>query len=402
MSISKFTIIMCAFLYSGPYLYRFYHYYGYVETQVAIIYVCGIISSAIFFPAKDFIADKLGHRKTAIFFCILYSISCSMTLINNYGVLLIGRCLAGLTNTILFSTVETWYAHEHLDNYDFPEEWLPITFSHVAFGSSLAAVVAGVLADVFARWVSLGPVAPFVLAVPVFLCSAVMIAFVWSENFGTTTPVSYSRLSKSCSEGLKTIAQNIDLFLIGTIQSVFESVLFVFVFIWTPALDVFHDIPLGIAFASFMVCFMLGNIVCDYLIARVGFTMTRLLVVISASSSAVFFVAAYFAQYKMANMYRLKMLICLQLVELICGFYFPIMRVLRQKVLPEEHRLSITNWFRVPLTVISSLALLFLHDASGGVPEIFVFCAIMMLLAFLCSLRFAKIDTQNSESQQTL
>ena len=395
--------VFCFSPFAGPYLYRFYHYYGYVETQVAIIYVCGIISSAVFFPAKDFIADKLGRQKTAIVFCILYSLSCILTLFHNYGVLLIGRCIAGLTNTILFSTVEAWYAHEHLDNYDFPKEWLPITFSHVAFGSSLAAVVAGVLADVVARWINFGPVAPFILAVPVFLTSAAVIGLVWNENFGSkTTSVSYERLSKSCSEGLKTIGQNIDVFLIGTIQSVFECVLFVFVFIWTPALDVFHDIPLGIAFASFMVCFMLGGIVCDYLITKVGFTMTRLLVLISASSSAVFFVAAYFAQYKTDKFYRLKMLICLQLIELICGFYFPIMRVLRERVLPEEHRLSVTNWFRVPLTVVSSLALLFLHDASGGVPEIFVFCAVMMLLAVFCSFRFAKIGTENSESQQTL
>lgn len=395
-------VISCFFLPPiGPYLYRLYHYYSFNESQVAVIYVCGIVSSAIFFPLKDTIAAKLGRKKTAITFCFLYALSCLCILFPNYGVLLIGRCIAGLTNSILFSTLEAWYVHEHIKNFDFPKEWIPITFSHVAFASSIVAVVAGVLADAVARWINLGPSAPFLLAIPVFLGSMVSLGLVWNENFAEKKTITQESVKKSCTEGLKEIMQNLDLFLIGIIQSLFESVLFVFVFIWTPALDVFHDIPLGIAFASFMVCYMLGSLVCDYLIAKVGYSMTRLLVVVSASAAGVFLCAAYFAAYKSATFYRLKMLICLQLFELVCGFYFPIMRVLREKVLPEEHRLSITNWFRVPLTVLSSLALLFLHDASGGIPEIFLFCTVMMLLAFACSFRFARTSKDNQQSIPT-
>ncbi len=327
-------------------------------------------------------------------------LSCLLILIPRYGVLILGRCIAGLSNSILFSTLESWCVHEHLENFDFPKEWLPITFSHVAFGSSVVAIMAGFLADITARWLSFGPEAPFVLAVPVFIGSITCLQVFWNENFSEKREISQETVRKSCSEGLKTVLQNVDLFLVGAIQSLFESVVFVFVFIWTPALDVYHDISLGVAFASFMVCFLLGGIVCDYLIAKVGYTMTRLLVLISASASAVFLVAAYFARERMGSLYRLKMLLCLQVFELLCGFYFPIMRVLREKVLPEEHRLSITNWFRVPLTVLSSLALLLLHDTSGGIPEIFLFCAVMMALAFACSLRFAGTSLSSTDSQE--
>lgn len=317
-------------------------------------------------------------------------------------VLIIGRCIAGLTNSILFSTLETWCVHEHLENFDFPKEWLPITFSHVAFGSSVVAVVAGLLADIAARWLSFGPVSPFVLAIPVFLGSMVCLSVLWNENFSEKREVSQETIRKSCNEGLKTILQNVDLFLIGTIQSLFESVLFVFVFIWTPALDAYHDMPLGVVFASFMVCFLLGGIICDYLIAKLGYTTTRLLVLISAAASVVFVLAAYCAQHAYSNLGRLSVLLCLQVFEFLCGFYFPIMRVLREKVLPEEHRLSITNWFRVPLTVLSSLALLFLHDAHGGIPEIFLLCAAMMALAFACSFRFAgSVKTESITTTMT-
>lgn len=381
---------------AGPYLYRLYHFHGFAETQVAVIYVCGVISSAMFVPAKDHISDRLGRKTTIIMFCFLYSISCLLMLFPSYGVLILARCLAGLTNSILFSTMETWYVHEHINNYDFPKEWVPITFSHVAFGSSIIAVTAGVLADVLARWLSLGPSAPFIFAIPVFVVSISCLALMWSENFGEKKQLSVTKERKACGEGLKAIVQNVDLFLIGTIQSLFESVVFVFVFIWTPALYV-PAFPLGIVFASFMVCFLLGSIMCDYLISKVGYPMTRMLVVISASTSVIFLLAAHFAQNRTGSFYHIKMVLCLQLFELACGFYFPIMRVLREKVLPEEHRLSVTNWFRVPLTIFSSLALLFFHDTSGGIPQIFMFCAVMMGLAFLSSLRFARIGQSNRE-----
>lgn len=389
----------------GPYLYRLYHHHGFVETQVAVIYVCGIISSAVFFPAKDIITAKLGRRRTAVIFCALYIISCLLILIPKYPILILGRCIAGLTNSILFSTLESWCVHEHLENFDFPKEWLPITFSHVAFGSSMVAVVAGFLADIAARWLSFGPVAPFVLAVPVFIASIACLLVFWNENFSEKKEISQEAIKKSCGEGLKTILQNVDLFLVGAIQSLFESVLFVFVFIWTPALDVYRNISLGVAFASFMVCFLLGGIICDYLIAKVGYTMTRMLAVISASASAVFVIAAYIVWVSSVGdtFYRFKMLLCLQVFEFLCGFYFPIMRVLREKVLPEEHRLSITNWFRVPLTVLSSLFLLFFHDTSahGGIPEIFLFCALLMAVAFACSFRFAGNRAATTDNENT-
>lgn len=349
---------------------------------------------------KDIITAKLGRRKTAVVFCALYILSCILNLSrHSYGILIIGRCIAGLTNSILFSTLESWCVHEHLETYDFPKEWLPITFSHVAFGSSVVAVVAGLLADIFARWLSLGPMSPFIVAIPVFSASIICLLVVWTENFSEKKEISPKMIRKSCTEGLKAIMQNMDLFLVGAIQSLFESVVLVFVFIWTPALDVESDVPLGVAFASFMVCFLLGGIICDYLIARVGYTMTRLLLLISASASVVFVIAAYISTYR--RYYgKFCMLLCLQMFELLCGFYFPIMRVLREKILPEEHRLSITNWFRVPLTVISSLALLFLHDSDDrGVPETLLLCAGMMALAFACSFRFAGSTRTESEER---
>lgn len=365
----------------GPYLYRLYHYHGYMETQVAVIYICGMVSSALVFPAKDVIANRYGRRMTIVVFGSLYALSCLATTTPNYGVLLIGRCLSGLSNTVVFSALESWYVHQHTQDFDFPSEWVKVTFSHVAFGSSIAAIIAGVVADIFARWFSFGPISPFVVACPILLIAVVSVSMMWEENSGEKQTITFKEFRKASFEGLRTITQNVQIFLIGTVQSLFESVVFVFVFLWTPALDVYHDLPLGITFASFMTCFLVGSLICDYLIANERFPKTQILVVVTFSAAMVFLIAAYFAGDKTATFYRLRMLICLQLFELLCGFYFPILRTLRETVVPHEVQLSTVNWFRVPLTLFSSLALLSLQGATGGPPEIFLFCAGGMLLA---------------------
>jgi hypothetical protein len=307
-----------------------------------------------------------------------------------------GRCLSGLSNTMIFSALESWYVHEHTQRFDFPTEWIQVTFSHVAFGSSIAAIVAGILADIFARWLSLGPVSPFIVACPVLLAAVAPILMLWEENSGEKQTVTLKDFRKASFEGLKTIVQNAQIFLIGTVQSLFESVVFVFVFLWTPALDVYHDLPLGITFASFMTCFLVGSLVCDYLIAKDRFPRTQMLVVVTSSATIVFLIAAYFAKDKTATLYRLRMLICLQLFELLCGFYFPVLRTLRESVVPHEVQLSTVNWFRVPLTLFSSLALLSLQGATGGPPEIFLFCAVGMLLATAASASLAYLSRKTS------
>ena len=392
----------------GPYLYRLYHHHGYIERQVAIIYICGLASSALFSPCKDYFSNKFGRRKTIQLFSLLYSLSCLMNISSNYGVLIIGRCLAGMSNSLLFSSLEMWYVHEHTQSHDFPKEWIQVTFSHISFGSGILAVVAGITADLFARWLHLGPISPFMLAIPLLISVPLAVRMLWGENKGPESNLKLETIQASCRQGLKVITTKLNVFLIGAIESVFECSLFIFVFIWTPAISGIatnnssgqglrmSDIPLGIAFASFMVCYMIGGLICDYLKHKINYPIENLLLPITGSSAGIFFVSATLSRHDPSPFVRSLILVCLQLVELGCGFYFPIMRMLREKILPTEHQTSIISWFRVPLTLMSSIALFSLHTSSGGIPSIFLFCAVLMLIGFVCSFRFVKLSNSNS------
>ena len=287
----------------GPYLYRLYHYYGFIEHQVAVIYISGLLSSALLFPAKDFIVDRFGRRNSCSVLSFLYGLSCAFILSRNYVVLIVGRFIAGFASSLLFSTLEVWYVHEHVNTYDFPKEWIQVTFSNIAFGSSITAVAAGIVADFGTRVLHLGPFAPFVLAMMVLWIFAGLVCFLLVENREEKAIVGTMEMKKSCVEALKAITLNPDVFLIGAIQSVFESCVFIFVFVWTPAIggkavrssfSQMHlsDVPLGLTFASFMLCHLLGGMLCDHLTQRSHIPAPRLLLPVTGSTSLLFLLSA--------------------------------------------------------------------------------------------------------------
>ena len=238
----------------GPYVYKLYAHYGFASNQIALLYVVGFASSVVFGTLTGPLADKFGRKKMALSFCLIYSFCCLTKLSSSFLWLFIGRVFGGISTSMLFSTFESWYVYEHTETHDFPSEWISVTLSKATFWNGLLAINAGIFANIFAETLGFGPVAPFMLAIPFLLCSGVIIAKTWSENYGNIS----SNLQKSCMEGLRTILFKEEILYLGIVQSVFEANMYIFVFQWTPILD--HDkTPLGMVFATFMVCIMMGS-----------------------------------------------------------------------------------------------------------------------------------------------
>jgi hypothetical protein len=57
-------------------------------------------------------------------------------------------------------------------------------FSISTFCFGILAILSGVVADIGADWLSFGPVAPFMTAIPFLIASAVLISLNWQENHG--------------------------------------------------------------------------------------------------------------------------------------------------------------------------------------------------------------------------
>jgi hypothetical protein len=59
------------------------------------------------------LADKLGRKRMALCFCIVYGASCATKLSPNFAILMVGRLLAGVATSLLFSVFEAWLVSEH-------------------------------------------------------------------------------------------------------------------------------------------------------------------------------------------------------------------------------------------------------------------------------------------------
>lgn len=384
-----FLALMAEWL-QNPYLYKLYSHYGFIDTQIAIIYVCGFASSMVFGTSSGYLANALGRKKACILFTILYSISCLTKISRNYGILIAGRILGGVSTSLLFTAFDAWYVYEHSQSHDFPPEWVSATFSKATIFNSLISVGAGVLANLVADWLNFGPVAPFIIAIPFLIGAGVLILFTWDENYGGRS----AKLFQPCMECLRHIVQNNRVLLIGTINSLFESSMYIFVFLWTPVLDRRHlNPPLGIIFSSFMLCVLIGGYFFNFTV-RQRIAPIKV-VILSVTMASLANVGAAVAS---ANHPRTSFLMYIVL-EISCGVYFPAMGWLRQKILPEAHHSGIINWFRVPLNTIAAIVLLALHDthSSQGITAIFAMCSILLVIAAVAGIKLMVL-TRNDDT----
>ena len=137
--------------------------------------------SVIFTPFANYAADRYGkvieifpnHRKSILdvnisitesrrrtVCCIslfMFSVSCVLKAINDYSTLVISSIMASCSSLLVFSSSQAWYNHEHIENHDFPIEWISETLDKVGFWSGVLSVIAGVIAYFLAEIIVSSP-----------------------------------------------------------------------------------------------------------------------------------------------------------------------------------------------------------------------------------------------------
>jgi len=358
----------------GPYVYALYQQYGYGTDDIAILFIAGFLSSAIFGTVIGSFADTIGRKKSTILFCFIYSLSCVTKLSSNFSVLFVGRILAGIATSLLFSVPEAWMVCQHNLN-GFDSNLLSDTFSWGTWGNGLVAILSGVIAN----WAAdlYGPASPFMVAIVTFFLATIVVWFKWPENYGQTKSVNWLT---SLVEGFKAARSDIKILSIGAIQSLFEGAMYSFVFLWTPALqrglspEKSLDLPFGWIFACFMVSVMVGSIVFGWLAKKypveilakpVYFVGSILLIIpaISTNEQAIFFSFIGF--------------------EFICGIHWPLSGTLRGIYVPEESRSAVMNLMRLPLNLIVVIVLI--KVSSMDVSTVFLICATLISFCFIAT-----------------
>ena len=121
--------------------------------------------------------------------------------------------------------------------FKLPKEWMSKTFATSTFANGLLAILAGVVANYLAENLGFGPTAPFALAIPCFILCFFIVLLTWSENYGNPN----IQLWQSYKEGAQLIWNNRPIFWIGLVQSIVESSMYIFVFLWTPVMLISSD-----------------------------------------------------------------------------------------------------------------------------------------------------------------
>ncbi|CAG0885777.1 unnamed protein product [Darwinula stevensoni] len=393
----RFFVVYFAALFSdwlqGPYVYRLYATYGFESGTIAILYIIGFAASALFGTFTGPLADRFGRKRLCLLFCLLYSICCLTKLSANFYMLAFGRILGGISTSILFSSFESWYIYEHVQHYDFPQEWIMGTFSKTTFWNGFLAIMAGIAANATAEWMNFGPVGPFLLAIPILALCAVLILKNWDENQGNEK----GEFSRQCMGGLNRILQEEKILLLGFVQSIFESVMYIFVFLWTPTLDVYSTLlPLGIIFSCFMVCIMIGSSLYELIVSTGKYTSEHTLTWCLIMSGVSMFISFIFAKETEENtMLFIIPLVGFLILEVAVGMYYPGIGFLRSQEVPEAYRAAIMNWFRVPLNVITCGGLLWLQgDKSHKIRSVYFACVVLCLIGLLAKQKFSALRRQ--------
>jgi len=87
----------------------------------------------------------------------MFSVSCVLKAINDYSTLVISSIMASCSSLLVFSSSQAWYNHEHIENHDFPIEWISETLDKVGFWSGVLSVIAGVIAYFLAEIIVSSP-----------------------------------------------------------------------------------------------------------------------------------------------------------------------------------------------------------------------------------------------------
>lgn len=226
--LAVFLVVMLADWMQGTNMWTLYASYG---VDIGTLFLTGFICSAVFSLFAGSLVDKFGRKRGCLLYCALEVAINVLEHYPTFEVLWIGRVMGGFSTCLLFSVFESWYVSAHRAR-KYPEELIEQTFSKATQGNGLAAVVAGLLAQVAAD--AAGEIGPFQAAIALTVLAAVLVAMFFDENYGDQRAQDQS-LTQSFTQGLQTL-KSPPVMLVAMGGTFYEGATYTFVFMWVPVM----------------------------------------------------------------------------------------------------------------------------------------------------------------------
>jgi MFS transporter, MFS domain-containing protein family, molybdate-anion transporter len=276
--------------------------------------------------------------------------------------------------------------HEHHER-GFPEEWISLTFARASAGNGAVAIVAGVSASMARD--AFGPVAPFDTSLLILVIGTICITTMWTENYGN----SKIELGATLSHAWETLISDDKIWMLGVIQSTFEGAMYIWVFMWTPALQSTSDYEIlhGWVFATMMICVLIGSTLVRHL-CEAGYTVQDFALYVFAAAAVAMFTSAMVAQHTVR-------LCCFFVFEACVGMFWPCLATQRSQFVPEDVRATVMNFFRMPLNVMVVTVLY--NVAQMPQSTVFIICTVLLVTAAIVQHILIRRCEQVSPPKQT-
>jgi len=257
----------------GTHLYKLYDDYGF---SVAWLYCLGFCTGGVLSPVTGPWVDQVGRKRAAMIYCILEILINSLEQYPNYWCVIASRMIGGFTINLLQCVFETWLdsefrkkgreanattGHHHQDKealHKHVAHEYELLMRDAVIVSNAAAIGSGYLSHVLSEWS--GPVGPFRGAVVCTMAALVVVASMWTENYGgkqdhAAPPDAGEEPDDAPDESPSTILEflrqaatafmaDMRMLRVGIVQGLSQGVLYIFVFFWSPVLmDLAKEVP---------------------------------------------------------------------------------------------------------------------------------------------------------------
>ncbi|VDM76018.1 unnamed protein product [Strongylus vulgaris] len=159
-------------LHRAPYLYAFYYDLRYLASQIAVLYVAGLVSNMMFSFYCVHLSARYGRKALCLLCLVAGCFGCACKFFPSFMILFIGRILDGFFAALVTSPFQQWYIDEHQVTYDFPPEWVQSTLMILSLGAGFLSVTAGVTSHIVVG-ISKVLAIPYILAI----CSMIIGEF---------------------------------------------------------------------------------------------------------------------------------------------------------------------------------------------------------------------------------
>ncbi|KAK5625894.1 hypothetical protein RRF57_001610 [Xylaria bambusicola] len=358
----------------GPYvvsLYRDEH--GLQPGVVMSLYLTDLITTTISTYFVGALSDKHGRKLYCMVYCVLYALSCFLTVVPVTPLLFLGRIFGGISSSILFSVFDSWMV-TNFHKMDLADKAcrLSRTYATTAIINSLVAILTGVLGESLV-WVTGTKKSPFLVSVALLWFCFQTIWSHWGENFGGSS--SSESTPAATRRSLWSIIRTPSILALAFASTVFDGSINLFVLYWGLAISSLHtlatEVPYSIIYSSFMVVSLGAALAFNILINKRIMTYAQVLVA-ALSVASLCFLKLSSVKTETGAFW----LFCL--LEGCIGLFVPCIGYLKATLIDDDVRATVYSIMRMPFNILAIVSLVTVKD-NNNVGGVFATCSLMLI-----------------------